>query len=147
MPHERRGPKEWKPGMRPGVVRDPASDPREPKEYHLKFLRRIAAEKDLPSHPELRSNAIMAFEHGDRTELYMFREWHDHHRGERVGPVTWGQAGNLLWFPKSRRAGIVTQEMIDEGEISARWTDADNPLDALSRWVAGEMTDEMGEGG
>jgi len=136
MPHQRRGPKEWKPGMRPGIVPDPASSPSNPTDFRLHFVRRIGALDEVPPDGDFRSNAGRALRLGDEVQHWTFEEW-------RGGKRRRKRAGDILWFPGNRAAGIVYWP----AEYRAEWTDADNPLDALSRWVWGEMTDEEEGGG
>ena len=122
-----KGPKDWRPGLLPGAVS--ATKPGET--YVLKHVREITSKKDLPEHPDLRISAETALVRKDPAVLYVFHKY----KGRRLLDM---DAGTLLWFPTFLRAGIV---FWPEAQIAAEWTDADTPLDALSKWAAGEMED------
>ena len=109
--------------------------------YTLRLLRRIRSEKDLSKvyFPEFRSNLELAIERKDPAELYVIRYEREDPEAEIGRDV-----GLLLWFPKLRRGGFITYDDWKEGYESADWTDAQNELDALERWVWGEMLDTPG---
>lgn len=126
MPHQRRGPKEWMPGMTPGAV----PGRRKGQDFRLKFVRRITSMDEVPENSDFELNVELALPLGHAVEHYRFEEW-------RGGRLYRKDVGDMLWWPKFRRAGVV---FWPEAQTAAEWTDADNPLDALSRWVANEMT-------
>jgi hypothetical protein len=129
MPYSPRGPREWRPGMKAGVVQGPYDDA-----YSLRFLRNIRFKKDLRSllFPDFRINAELAVGRKDPVDLYVI----DREQGGEKKNI-----GELLWFPSFRRGGIITWKDWEQGQIEADWTDAKSELDALERWVWGEMQD------
>lgn len=129
MPYSPRGPRDWRPGMREGVVDGPYDD-----SFTLRLLRTIRLKKDLSvvRFPGFRGNAELAVNRKDPLELYAIDREQD---GEKKS------IGELLWFPSFKRGGIITWKDWEEGQIDADWTDAVSELDALARWVWGEMVD------
>ena len=128
MPYHPRGPREWSPKLKsePDVVKGDGDE-----EYHLRFIRRVKSKKDLPKHPDFRANAELAIEKKDLIELFgIYLYYKDRPIGKSIG--------ELLWFPKFRRGGIVSWETWGEGIEDAEWTDATSEVDALARWVWGE---------
>lgn len=132
MKYKGRGPRDWKPGMKPDVVEgDPG------QEFFLSFPPKlIKRKKDLPKHPDLRANAELAIERKDPVELYTIYLYEDDR------PIR-KEIGQLMWFPKFRRGGVASWETWGEGIEEAEWTDASSELDVLARWVEGEMEVDM----
>lgn len=132
MGYTGKGPREWKPGMKPDVVEGD-----EGEIYTLRLIRKIKLKKDLPKHPDFKANAELAIIRKDPVELYGIYLYQD---DRPIGK----QIGELLWFPGFKRGGIATWETWSEGIEEAEWTDATNELDALERWVWGETKVDMG---
>lgn len=130
MPYQPRGPREWKPGMKEGIVQGPYDNT-----FTLRFSRDIRSKKDLRSvrFGDFKANAELAVERKDPLEIYFI----DEHRDKKRKSI-----GELAWFPGFRRGGIITWEEWESGVLGANWTDATNPLDALERWVWGKMVDD-----
>ena len=132
MPYKGRGPRDWKPGMKPDIVK---GDPGE--EFFLSFPPiKIKKKKDLPKHPDLKVNAELAIERKDPVELYTIYLY------ENERPIR-KFIGELLWFPTMRRGGVASLETWREGIEEAEWTDAASELEVLERWVEGEMEVDM----
>lgn len=126
MAFKRRGPREWRPGMKEGSV-----SLRPGREFQLRLVREILSEADLPPEPGFRLNAETGLHRKDPMELYEVLEFLD---GQFQGI-----AGQMLWYPKFRRGGLLLRWHDQDGD--AKWTDADNPLEVLERWVSRMMTD------
>lgn len=133
MAFKERGPRDWWPGMKPGVVKSDIPG----EELRMGRARPIKSYSDLPKYPDFRSNADKALYRREPVELYVIWGYREGQKTDRVG--------NLLWFPKAHRAGIVFKEDMDILDGAAQWTDAANPLEALERWVADELTDQKRE--
>lgn len=115
--------------MKEGVVDGPYDD-----SFTLRLLWTIRFQKDLSSvrFPDFHANAELAVRRKDPVELYAI----DQTRDDKKKSI-----GELLWFPGFKRGGIITWKDWEEGQIEADWTDAVSELDALARWVWGEMVD------
>lgn len=121
-----RGPRDWAPGLVPGMVKG-----KEGEILSLQFIREIRSRNELPL-DGLGFMQVQRLREGDPVEEYwIILEKPDK---SRISP------GRMLWFPTLGKAGVLVRGSV-VGDFE-EWTVAHNPLDALERWVADEMRSE-----
>lgn len=139
MPYRPRGPRDWAPGMKRGVV-----ETRIPgREYRLRLVRELKTYDDaVRTYLDFWIAGEVFIDDKDLGEVYEIEQYQD---GKKVGLV-----GRMLWYPSFGRGGVIFREMPkgERGTLEAfqkedyyvSWSNAMNEIDLLERWLWDEMT-------